>query len=533
MNCEKNCDLIKEKLIDYIDGNLSKKEKQDIKIHLSNCPDCKKEYNELKETILYLQENADKIKTDKDINIRPKQSKKSKKKGFKRTILIASIVTIFIAFTAFAGEIFDYISYWRESSIERTMAWDELIENGLGEKLDISVEDNGIRVTAEGVIADDLNTLVLLKVEDLKGLNRYGDSYNIENGVNIAESISVNGDIINENDFEPPLISQINLYQDEEGVNKIILVINSMDKEKGHINLKIREFMSMLNEDEELMDIYDNKNPISRVKGNWDMKIEAKKLESYSYEIDKEIILDGNKIKINNIIIAPTETSLEYEFMPYNEERDYYLSDLKFSIKYDGKIYDHTKLGFAWYTHIIGENKPNIRKLSLETLYLEKPDKIELIINEYEYYTQKEKAYYMDIDNLPQELEYEGSILTIEDIKYTDDLTEITIKEDVSEDRKYLSTNMYVESIVEIQGKNKSSHKTYSTKYVGNTLEKVKNQKISILRENAIEEERALGRDIEALDKNIKSILRPEKITIEGQEYVENPNKKIKINLKQ
>ena len=261
------------------------------------------------------------------------------------------------------------------------------------------------------------------------------------------------------------------------------------------------------------------------------MEIEAKKLESYNYPIDKEIFVDGNKIKINNIIIAPTEISLEYEFKAYNEEKDYYLSDLKFSIKYDGKIYDYSKLGFSWYTHIIGENLPNIRTLSLETLYLEKPDKIELILNEYKYYTMDERSYDLDVDNLPQELEYEDSILTIEDIKYTDDLTEIIIKEDNSENRKYLSTNMYVESTIESHGKNKVTHRTHSTYYVGKNPEKVEKQKISIFKESAIEKEKALGRDIEYLDKNIQSILRPEKLFIEGQEYIEYPNKKIKIKL--
>lgn len=518
-----NCDLIKEKLIDYIDGNLSEKEREEIKIHLDNCQDCKNEYKELKETIFYLQEKGNKIKINEVINLNPKHSKKLKKKGFKRTLLIASLITIFIAFTAFGSEMFDYIAMWREDSIERTMAWDELVDNGLGQKLDIVAEDNGIRVTAEGVIADDLNTLILLKVEDLNGDIKYGEFPMLDNRIFTAKPIEISGDIKTHHEDFLPIVSSSTLYQDEEGVVKIMLITDSMNKDHGFINLKIRDFMSIENENEE---------SIKSVSGNWDMKIEAKKLESYKYPIDKEILLDGNKVRINNIIIAPTETNLEYEVIPYNEEKDYYLSDLKFSIKYDGKIYDYSKLGYSWYSYTVSNNSPNLRTSSLETLYLEEPNKIELIINEYRYHTKNEKAYYLDVDNLPQELEYEDSILTIEDIKYTDDLTEITIKEDHSEDRKYLSTNMYVESPVETHGKNKVTHRTHSTYYIGNNPEKVEKQKISIFRDMAIEKEKSLGRDTEALDKNIQTILRPEKLFIEGQEYIEYPNKKIKIKLK-
>lgn len=401
------------------------------------------------------------------------------------------------------------------------MAWDELIDSGLGEKLDLVVEDNGIRVTAEGIIADDLNTLILLKVEDLNGDTTFSDDpyiigkyYEPEEVLDEVEYIEASGDIKKYDGNSLPLTTSNSLYQEEEGINKIIITTDAMDKEEGYINLKIREFKGI------------NKEPMEIVKGNWDMEIEAKKLESYSYPIDEKVVVDGNEIKINNIIIAPTETKIEYEFKTYNEEKDYYLKGLNFSIKYDGKIYESSKLGHSFINDFMTSDLTKIEASSLETLYLEKPYEIELILNQYRYNTKNKISYSLDVDNLPQELEYGDSRLILEDIIYTDDSIELIVKEDDSRGRKYLNTNMVVHYEV-INDNNHKTHSTHSIYYVRDSSEKTERQNILIHKDFVIRD-----LNIKESNKSSEIIIRPTQITIEGQEYVENPNKKLKINLK-
>lgn len=527
-----NCDLIKEKLIDYIEGDIGEDERIIIKNHLDNCEDCRREYHELIEAISYLQASGDNIKTDKNINIDPRRSKKNKKKGFKRSLLIASIITIFIAVTAFGAELLSYLEYWKLASVEKTMAWDELIDAGLGQKLDISVEDSGVRVTAEGVIADDLNTLILLKIEDLNGETKFSDGYNIKDGINIAESIEASGDLKQFSDFMLPTAIPVNLYQEEEGVNRMIIQMDTMTKDKGKIKLKIREFMSLLEDEEEFNPGTEvDESLIKRVKGNWDMEIEAEKLKTYKYKIDKEMLVDGNEIKINNIIIAPTETSIEYEFRVFNKEEKYFVNSVRFSIEHKGKTYKYPKLGISnYHSYLNNKNGPiyNSGVTTLETIYLENPDSIDLILNSYRYNTKEKKSYVLDLDNLPQELEYGNSILTVEAIRNTGDLSEIIIREDDSQDREYISTSMYMDFPLILNDGSESSIRSYSPIYSSHDTERLVRQEMSMVK---MDEEKE-GHDADGFYDNIKTVLNPERIVIEGQAYIKTPNKKINIELK-
>ena len=260
------------------------------------------------------------------------------------------------------------------------------------------------------------------------------------------------------------------------------------------------------------------------------MEIQAEKLESYKYKVDKEISVDGNKIKIKNITLAPTETNIDYEFKAYNEEEEYYLNTLDFSIEHKEKIYGMSKLGFSYNMAFGGAFTRESR--SLETLYLENPDSITLILDLYDYDRREKIAYDIDRDNLPQELEYKGSTITIESIRNTEEGTEIRIKEDESEDREYIRTNMYVETQLKGDNTQQPSYTAYANFGVTRKNEKIKKQKIEILSELILPRANKMGLDLEGTKEEIEQILNPQKIYIEGQAYTVEPDKRIEIKLK-
>lgn len=420
---------MKDKLLDYIDDNLSIKERKTIKEHLKTCEECNTEYVEIKSTIDYITDNSNKIDTNNELNLNPNKVKIKSIGLFTRTGLIAIILSLMLVVTAFATDIFGFMKWWKKSSEIDISAWEKLIENGVGQKLDISVTDNDIKVTAEGIIADNLNTIILLRIEDLNGKIRFTP---LRGGSPYEESLTVGGDIPNLHEDIPPIVNYHPLYAEEENTVRLMVKTDSMYKDEGNVEIHLNRLVSMINESEE---------SVVEVSGNWDMTIPAKKIESKLYEIDETIDLDGNELIIRAITIAPTATRIEYSFETYNEEDRYYIDDITFLIEDGMKTYGRSELSSETKAYSSGR-KYLRREFDIQSIYLEDPKDIDVIVNTYRYTTRGLKKYDIDWNNLPQVIEYDNSKITVEDIKYEDNNAEIIIKEDESKDREYIWSNI-------------------------------------------------------------------------------------------
>ena len=426
-----DCNIVKGKLLDYMDGNLDSEEVKAIEEHLKTCSECSNEYAEIKSTIDYVIDNFSKIDTGKELNLNPNIMKKKSTGLFTRMGLIAAILSLMLAVTVFATDIFDFIKWWKRSSERQISAWENLIENGVGEKLNISVTDKDIRVTAEGIIADDLNTIILLKIEDLKGNIRFtpygGDNSN-------PCSISVSGDIRKRFEDIPPLVNYSPLYAEDENTVKLMVYTEPLDKDEGMVEIHLNKLMSLINENEE---------SIIEVSGNWDMTIPAKKIPSKVYFVDEEIDLNGNELVIEKVTIAPTTTRIHYKFNVYNAETGRYIENVTFLIKAGGKTYARSELSRGGSMAYRSYGFVN-REFDIQSLYLEDPSDIEIIVNTCTYTMGGLEKYNIDWDNLPQVIKYQNSRITIEGIKYSEDSTEIMVKEDRSWNRKYIKTYLYL-----------------------------------------------------------------------------------------
>lgn len=534
-----DCKKCKEKLIDYIDGNIEKNE--NIKAHLDKCEDCKAEYEGLKETVDYLKINSEKINTEREFNLKTRINNK-KYKRFTRTGTLAIIISLLLVATVFAAETLGFIDWWKNSSEIQTNAWEELIENGVGQKLDISTVDNGVKITAKGIIADEINTLVLLEIENLNGNRRLVPSYNdmYRDSTQVPWPIIAEGDLERLNKDIPPLVNFSNIYTEDENKVNILVNTNTMTKDKGGFTLNIKLLETMINESEE---------DIQYVKGNWTLEIKGEKVPSKTYEIGKEVILDGNNLIIDKVVIAPTTTQINYRYKRYNKEKKYNLDEIYFSMEHEGEIFGNSPISYEDGVYSTNNYGYVDREYHLYPLYLQDPKEFTLNIDTKRYSTRDERYYEIDWNNLPQTIEYDGSELTVKSINIGEKETEITIEEDDSKNRKYLKTNINFRKSSNLQDEeyersymhdgwylfrgeySKSEHinpDKNNDEIKGFPSNKQYNyvyeQKFTIRRD----EFREFG--IENLYK--EKYLLPEYLIIKGQEYIEFPDRTIEIKLK-
>ena len=308
-----DCKLIQELIIDYIDNELNEENEKIVKGHLDNCSDCRKKYEEIKLTIDYIMKNSNNIDTEKEIKLNTNINKAKSIIRIGPMGAIAIAMSLILMVTAFATDIFGFLT-WKELSEKSISEWEKLIENGVGQKLDIFVIDNDIKITAEGVIADELNTIIVLKIEDLKGNNRLTPDWDFTPEF---RSIFLSGEILKPEGMPgdiPPISNFDTLYAEEDNTTKLMIRAYPINRDEGDISIHINRLIGV-------QGLY-NKTDLE-AEGNWDLTIPVKLEESESFVVNESIDLDGNKITIKKITLAPTLTNIEYEIELYNKEKDY------------------------------------------------------------------------------------------------------------------------------------------------------------------------------------------------------------------
>lgn len=532
-----NCKETKEKLIDYIEGSLSKEEELEIEGHMAKCETCKSEYEELQSTIHYIQDKSKYIGENQELKLNADIRKRRTFKRFTRTGIIAIAISLLLVVTAIATDIFGYMDWLRESSEEQIIAWDELIEDGLGQKLDISTEDKNIRLTAKGVVADDVNTMILIEVENLKENIRFTPL-----DVSISGDIEREGTEWGEGGFDP-IVNRENIYNEGAGKLSFILKTEPMNKDEGILDIKIDAFQSMFNTDLE---------SIIKIKGDWNLTIPAKKSESLVYDINEKIDFDGNELIIEKIIIAPTTTNIKYKYEIYNDEKRYHLRDITFAISLDGKTYRRPIISAGLGSlEEIKNSGPNQGDAYLQSLYLQDPEEIELVVETYKYTTAGLERYEIDWKKLPQTIKYQGSKIKVKDVEYSEGSTNIVFEEDTRWRRKYTDSNIYMEKPFQKQFEGEGDGKTIKLNsnrkfYANPTKLKIKDEKGSVKEDIKVWTDKmynfVLEQELLLSEKSLKyypfkiiydkeELLKPGKIIIDGQNFIKYPKIKRKIKL--
>lgn len=422
-----NCVEIKYKLYDYIDNNLDNNDKESIKLHIENCIDCKKEYEEILEAISYVQEGFDKISAPDGFmkgiknNIKGITTQGHKVRKPLKTVFIAAALFILVTVTAFAAGGFNFLKWWQEVSIKESKSIEELIENGYGENVNISAQYKDIKITIEKVVADDTGTILSYSIEDITKKKRYMMDY--------EKGISFQGEFIYPHEgCTNPLKGDSILYSDVTYIQKGMFRLDPIKGENATINIIISELQ------------YGDKKPFSIVKGTWELNVPIIKHKARNYTLNKEVDIDGNRVIFKEIKIAPTNTALTFAYNE-NQGTNYSISTFQgIKLISNGKEYKSKYMGYS--SSKSDSHGNNEITLEFDSMYLDNPDKVKIYVGRYIANVNKYAHYHIDVNKeFPQIFEYFGSKISINSVNIGDEKTELTMSQSF-EKNQYESLNI-------------------------------------------------------------------------------------------
>ncbi|MBZ9622550.1 DUF4179 domain-containing protein [Clostridium sp. FP2] len=436
-----NCEDIGEKLIEYIDDSLDEQEKKIIAEHIKECEQCRLELEELQSITLYVENKKQEIITPNNLfkNIKVKLSNKPsfkmKKRGVKVTVIAAAMVVL-LTVTVFAVEKLNLsLKWWQKTSVKENSAIEQLIKEGYGQTVDLSVSDNNIKITIENIIGDDLNTLVTFKIEDLQKKEKYV--------LDLADGIVADGDFNNKDKkFDKNIGGFMNFYSDNPYVQRGCITLNPVTKKQSMLHLVINKINKMGSRE-------------VVVKGKWEFNIPVTKYESKTYILNKEMIIDEHKLTFEEVIIAPTATVLKYKDKR-NSVKGYsidYFSNI--TLIGSGKEYKEKVMGSGNY-YSSGGNGWDGSTVEFDSMYIDNPGKVKIKMGKYGININNFKKFNIDMNKaFPQEFEYMGSKIIIKDIMLQQDTAKIIITESL-DNRNYENLDMGIKcanniSITQVQ----------------------------------------------------------------------------------
>jgi hypothetical protein len=421
-----NCEDIRDKLIDYIDGALDKQEEEIIKIHLKECERCRLELEQLQSITSYIENKKPQITTPNNLieNIKDKLNNKPgfkmKKRGVKVSLIVAAIAILLTVTVLAAEELNLSLKWWQKISVKQNEAVEQLIQAGYGQAVNLSAVDNNIKITIENVIGDDLNTLVSYRIEDLQKKEKYK--------LNLNDGIKVDGDFNNEHKkFFENIGGSMNFYSDIHFVERGCIKLEPVTKKQSMIHFSVNKINKYGSTE-------------ATVNGKWVFNIPVAKYDSKTYTLNKAMTIDEHELTFEEITIAPTATILKYKYKENSAigySIDYFSNIMIIS---NGKEYGESVMGS---NSSISDGKGwNEYAVEFDTIYTDDPENIKIRVGKYGVTINNFKRFNIDMNKtFPQEFEYMGSKIIIESIKIEQDTAEVIITESL-DNRNYENIDM-------------------------------------------------------------------------------------------
>ena len=252
-----------------------------------------------------------------------KEKKKAKQKAiFKRSAIAAGIIVVgttmagvinpeLVSAIHIVGDVFEYFNYglYKQAS-------DKYEE--LGKDVNLTIEDNDVKVILNKVIIDDNILVASLLVESDKFIG-YDEWRSPQDFLNTDLNILINGEI--------PSSCNPNVTIVNESTAAIILEANVSEIKIGdevNIDLDINNF---------------TRGGKTLAKGNWDFNIKAiKGSESNIYEVNKSLKLADEEMNIEKLVVTPLNNRLTFSGVTDDYE-NFRVDENKFVVRdNNGKI---------------------------------------------------------------------------------------------------------------------------------------------------------------------------------------------------
>ncbi|MEW4327369.1 DUF4179 domain-containing protein [Rossellomorea marisflavi] len=405
--------------VDYLERSIERTEKVAFEMHIHQCTGCQEDLATFQETLLELREFFEqghvpegfRLKLDGLIDTELDTRKKKNKKR-KRTGIIALVAAFLLLFTGFMTDGFASIYYtYADWKNDEDPLLREFYQSGIGERLNLTAEDNGVKITIKTAIADEIQTLVYYEIEDMEKDRRL--MVDSENGLTIENQF----DVLDGGDrgFYPENLERKEDNGEETNVYEGTLSLPPIvdDRKDAVIKLHFSQLINLLPEDDTGIYTY-TREGIEMASGEWSFDIPVEKHGSRIMTLGQEIEVEGMPVRLDELIIAPTTTALKYSIREEGPADFYRL--LFDSIKTKGG--DAPAIWFSdWSVFEDDLNDDwNVYQQNFKSLYFEKLNDPELVFSNLEMHVSESLEFKIDrAQPFPQVHEYGGGTIVVEE----------------------------------------------------------------------------------------------------------------------
>lgn len=471
--------------LDYLGRMMDRSKKIDFEVHIYHCPQCQEELASFQDVISTLSNLTNRIE-DLHIpihfmeNVKEKlqeneKQKQQKHKNRKRMGLVfASVFAVLIGVGFFTGTFANLYYSWVEEDPQLI----SYLQQGLGQRLNLEAENEGVKITIKSVIADDVQTLIFYEIEDTVEDSQYM-IINDSRGVYVWNENDIMRNTIFPKHYPPDLESDIN--NREKNVFQGKLSLFPLKTDSGTIELQITN-LHKLNRDSTEGQNYWGYSNIEEKRGVWNFEIPVTKLPSTEYALDEEVEIEGIPIRFEKLIIAPTVTNLQFsinreqsekriEFLEFNNLE---MNNKKVKADMYGTSYVDSQQDMNW----------SALQASFDPLFRVKSKEVNIQLKSVYLSFEDKKTIELDVTpDRPQTFEYAGSTISID--KKEDGLsTEFVVSNHEVENRAYeglyfdfLDDNGEVPNVTEMNSeviivdKNGVEYDMYQTSYPYDEIE--------------------------------------------------------------
>ncbi|PTY76262.1 hypothetical protein B5V88_12710 [Heyndrickxia sporothermodurans] len=411
------CNEYHRNYVDYLEKNLDRSKKIDFEVHMHQCQHCREDLASFQEVMVTLLNSTKRmfeefhVPSDFMENVRARFAEKEKnrklknKKRKKIGIAIASLFALLIGIGIFTGSFTNLYYTWTEEDPELR----PFLQKGLGERLNLEAENNGIKIKIKSAIADDIQTLVFYEIEDTKGDNQYL----IDNG----EGVSVDNEIEMNSEadlrFYPPDLKS-DLNKKEKNVYHGKISLQPLLKDKGVIKLSITQLQKLVRDSSNRNSVWGYEGMEEAESGKWNFEIPLTKKPSFEYALNGETEIEGIPVRFDKLTVAPTTTVLDFAIN--NERTDKQVEGPNF----DNIVVNDKKVKADLYNGYSAEYVGDwiIYQSNFNPLFGEKPKKVNVQFASARLTFKDEKTIELDASKkYPQTFEYAGSKISIDKVK--------------------------------------------------------------------------------------------------------------------
>lgn len=412
------CKEFHKDYIDYLEKTLDRSEKIDFEVHIYHCQDCQEDLATFQDVMLTLLNLTERLE---DFHVPPgfmgnikarlaeeEKHRQLKNKKRKRMVLVfASAFALLIGIGLFTGAFTNLYYTWTEEDPQLRA----FLQQGLGERLNLEAENNGVKIKIKSVIADDVQTLVFYEIEDIEKDNQYMMNY--QNGVSVENEHEIMGPETYPRYYPYDFKSDVN--NEKKNLYRGTISLPPLTTEKGTIKLKITMLQKLIRDSSDRNALRTDMEKEYGF-GKWSFEIPVTKKPSIEYALNEDKEVEGIPVRFNKLTIAPTATILQYAINNEHPEKR-----INF-VNFDNLEVNNKKVKADMYGSSFLDLQQDINWTALQTQFDpflgEKPKEVNIQFKSV--YLTVEDTYIIELDGIreyPQTFEYASSTISIDKVE--------------------------------------------------------------------------------------------------------------------